>query len=214
MADERAGVAAIGHTADDQAETALLALLRGGGLDALSGMRPVRGPFVRPLLTVRRDEAARFCTAIGLRPRRDPMNEDPERLRVAVRGTLPALARAVGRGVVEPMARTADLLARDAEFLDDLARAAARGVVGRDERGPRIDADGLAALPPPIATRVIRTELRAAGLVARSDHIEAVTGLASGRGGREVRLPGRLRAVREGRYVRLLRPSPGPLLME
>src|SRR5688572_5743768 len=50
------GVAALGHTADDQAETVLLALLRGGGLEALSGMAPVSRPFVRPLLEVSRDE--------------------------------------------------------------------------------------------------------------------------------------------------------------
>src|SRR5207245_117422 len=57
------GVAAVGHTADDQAETLLLAALRGGGLEALAGMRPVSRPIVRPLLEVPRKETVAFCRA-------------------------------------------------------------------------------------------------------------------------------------------------------
>jgi len=76
---------ALAHTLDDQAETVLLASLTGRGLEALSGMRPVAGPFVRPLLEVSRDEVEAFCRSLHLRPRRDPTNEDPRFLRNALR---------------------------------------------------------------------------------------------------------------------------------
>src|SRR5207249_112906 len=65
---------AYGHTLDDQAETVLLALVRGSGLEGVAGITPVWGPVVRPLLHVRRSEVKAFCAAIRVRPRRDPTN--------------------------------------------------------------------------------------------------------------------------------------------
>ena len=60
-----------GHTADDQAETVLLNLLRGAGLDGLAGMRSAR----RPLLGLRRSETRALCADLGLRPVEDPSND-------------------------------------------------------------------------------------------------------------------------------------------
>src|SRR5207249_4354790 len=83
-------------------ETVLIALLRGGGLEALAGMRPVTPGtgIVRPLLEVTRAEIEAFCRSLRLRPLRDPMNEDRSLLRAAVRhDVLPALEASTGRGV-------------------------------------------------------------------------------------------------------------------
>src|SRR6266498_3786003 len=74
-----------GHTLDDQAETVLISLIRGGGLDALGGIEPALGGEVQPLIDVRRSEVEAFCRALGLRPRRDPTNQDTRLLRNAVR---------------------------------------------------------------------------------------------------------------------------------
>ena len=52
---------ATGHTLDDQAESVLVALLRGGGITALAGIDPVSGPFIRPLLAVTRAEVEAFA---------------------------------------------------------------------------------------------------------------------------------------------------------
>jgi tRNA(Ile)-lysidine synthase len=107
-----------GHTADDQAETVLLNLLRGAGLDGLSGMAPEH----RPLRRLRRTETVELCRSLGLEPFRDPSNDDPAFRRNRVRHeVLPLLSDVAGRDVVPILARQADLLRDDAELLDSLA---------------------------------------------------------------------------------------------
>jgi tRNA(Ile)-lysidine synthase len=197
-------VAATGHTQNDQAETILLALIRGGGLEALGGIRPARDGVVRPLLDVTRDQTAAFCRALGLRPRRDPANDDPSFLRVAVRTrVLPAMERSVGRDVVATLARTAALVRQDGDLLTELSRRAGPAVVSTAGAERRIRVDRLLELPPPLAARVVRTALLDAGVLPELSHIEAIMGLATGRSGRRAALPGRLVARRGREYVSL-----------
>jgi tRNA(Ile)-lysidine synthase len=206
------GVAAVAHTADDQAETVLLALLRGGGLEALTGMQPVARPIIRPLLDVTREETVAFCRALGLRPRRDPMNEDPRFMRVSIRTrVIPEIERGLGRGVRGTLVRTAALLRQDAEFLEGLAVEAVAGVVEAHPSGAMLlRADRLAALPPAVSSRVVRRLLLGLGVAAEAAHVQAILDLAAGRGGRTASLPGGLRGRRAGEYVRFSRSSPGP----
>jgi len=200
---------ATGHTLDDQAETVLMACLRGGGLDALAGIAPTAGDVVRPLLDVRRVETEAFCRALALRPRRDEMNHDVAFLRVALRrGVLPELERATGRDVAESIARTARLVRDDARFLDGLAVAAAEEVRESTEAGEvTLRAALLSALPRPVASRVARAALLGAGVTAEAAHVAAVLDLAAGRPGRRASLPGGLLARRDTEYVRLFRAS-------
>jgi len=206
------GVAAVAHTIDDQAETVLLALLRGGGLEAMAGMSPVARPIIRPLLDVTREETIAFCRALGLRPRRDPMNEDPRFMRVSIRTrVIPEVERGLGRGVRGTLARTAALLREDAEFLEGLAAEAVAGNVEAHPSGAvLLRADSLAGLPRPISSRLVRRLLLGLGVAAEAAHVQGILDLAAGRGGRAVSLPGGLRGRMSGEYVRLSRPSPGP----
>ena len=73
-----------GHTADDQAETVLLNLLRGSGLDGLAGYDPAR----RPLRLLRRRETHKLCADLGIQPVHDPSNDDPRFRRNRVRHEL------------------------------------------------------------------------------------------------------------------------------
>ena len=211
-AAERLGatVIATGHTVDDQAETVLMACLRGGGVDAVSGIAPVADGVVRPLLDVRREETEAFCGALGLRPLRDPMNEDAAFLRVALRRrVLPEIERATGRGVAESLARTGRLVAEDARFLDALAAEAAPAVrvpVPAAD-GVALRADALSALPPPVASRVVRGALADAGSPGDAAHVAAVLDLAAGRPGRRATLAAGLLARRDREYVRLFHRS-------
>ena len=210
-------VVATGHTMDDQAETVLMACLRGGGLDAVAGISPAADGVVRPLLDVRRDETEAFCRALGLRPLRDPMNEDTAFLRVALRrDVLPAVEESAGRGVTEALARTARLLGEDARFLDSLAAAAAPAVrvtdadPGSDDGSAvTLRATALLELPPPVASRIVRGALADAGAPAEAAHVAAVLDLAAGRPGRRASLPAGLLARRDREYVRLFHPPGG-----
>jgi tRNA(Ile)-lysidine synthase len=135
-----------GHTADDQAETVLLNLLRGAALDGLRGM----GFEGHPLLALRRAETKALCADVGLTPVTDPTNDDPAHLRNRVRHELlPLLVDMAGRDVVPVLARQADLLRDEAAFLD--AQAEVVDVT---------DTAVLAALPPALARRALRSWLR------------------------------------------------------
>jgi tRNA(Ile)-lysidine synthase len=206
------GVAAMGHTADDQAETVLLGLLRGGGLQAIGGMKPVSGSIVRPLLDTSREDTEAFCSALRLRPRRDPMNEDPAYMRVAIRARLiPQLESALGRSLRSTLVRTAVLLRQDGELLDQLAEAARPEVVARvDATATLLRAERLGTLHPALAGRIVRRAVLDLGGLPEAGQVEAVIGLASARPGRWVSLSEGLIARREREYVRLSRPSLRP----
>jgi tRNA(Ile)-lysidine synthase len=198
-----------GHTIDDQAETVLIALIRGGGLDALGGIEPALGGEVQPLIDVRRTEVEAFCRALRLRPRRDPTNQDTRLLRNAVRlKVLPAIERSVGREVRATLARTADTIRQDEHFLKRQAFEAAEGLVEEQPGGFGIDAVGLLTVPRPIAARVVRDLLYRLKAAPTQEAIEAVLDLAAGRPGRRRDLAGGLVASRDREYVSLSRTSP------
>ena len=135
-----------GHTADDQAETVLLALLRGTGLDGLRGIRPAG----HPILALRRSETEAICAEADLRPIRDPSNRDPRFRRNRVRHELLPLLDDIARRDVTPViARTAAVLLDDADHLDRLAGSL-----------DPTDAPAVAAAPAALARRALRAWLR------------------------------------------------------
>lgn len=112
----------LGHTMDDQAESVLLGLARGSGTRSLAGIRERRGIYARPFLGLRRDETLDICDALDLDPWHDPSNQNENYLRVRVRNmVLPFLAEQLGSSISESLARTASILAADADYLDHLA---------------------------------------------------------------------------------------------
>jgi tRNA(Ile)-lysidine synthase len=156
-----------GHTADDQAETVLLNLLRGAALPGLAGMRA--GPR-RPLLRLRRTETEAVCAAFGVDPVRDPSNADPAFRRNRVRAELLPLLDAIAeRDVAALIARQADILRADDDLLRDLAQAV-----------DVTDAAALAAAPVPIARRAVRAWLTDGGaaLPPSADEVERVLAVA------------------------------------
>ncbi len=140
---------ATGHTMDDQAETVLVNLLRGAGLDGLAGM--VRGP-AHPLLGIRRSETHTLCDAAGLEAVDDPSNADRRFVRNRIRHELLPLASAIaGRDLVPVLCRQATLLADEGRLLDELAAGVDPG-----------DARALSTAPAPLARRAARRWLRGA----------------------------------------------------
>jgi tRNA(Ile)-lysidine synthase len=196
---------ATGHTLDDQAETVLMRLLTGAGTRGLSGIPPVREPYVRPLIDRRREDVEEYCRALRLRPRRDPTNSSPDFLRNVIRAELlPLAATRVNGRVAEALARASDAFRDDEAALEDIAGASVDIVDGT------IPLRELNALHPALRRRVLR--LAAGSLTA--DHVEAVLALAAGgKSGDAIDLPQGLNARLEyGSLVLGRRPSPAPPL--
>ncbi|WEO96135.1 tRNA lysidine(34) synthetase TilS [Streptomyces sp. FXJ1.172] len=199
----RAAAILLGHTRDDQAETVLLGLARGSGIRSLSGMAAVSGAggrYRRPFLQLDRQTARKACMVQSLPVWDDPHNADPAYTRSRLRHEgLPALEKALGKGVVEALARTAQLSRDDADALDTWARQAGASV--RDGAG-LLECAKLYALPPAVRRRILRAAAIEAGAPAGAlfaRHIEEVDRLITGwRGQGAINLPGKVVAQRQG----------------
>ncbi len=163
----RAAAILVGHSADDQAETVLLRLARGTGVDGLAAMAPVAGDVTRPLLRLRRDDLRGFVREEGLPSFLDPANEPsdesgddgPSIGRITVRDqVLPALAH-VAPDPIGALGRLADLARDDAAAL----RAAAGAALDVRWFGGAavVDRDHLDGVHPALARRVVHAVLTA-----------------------------------------------------
>ncbi|MEJ0026884.1 MAG: tRNA lysidine(34) synthetase TilS [Rhizomicrobium sp.] len=167
---KRNGIAAlyVAHTRDDQAETFLLRLMRGSGIDGLAAMRAI-APFplpgfrelgiVRPLLALERDAVRAHLTAKKLPWLDDPMNDEDRFARVRLRKLIPALEEAgLSR---QRIAAAAAHLSRAREALDAVTAAVLARVVRPCEDGLDVDASGLAAAPREVGLRALAQLLMA-----------------------------------------------------
>ncbi|MBE3576159.1 MAG: tRNA lysidine(34) synthetase TilS [Limnochordales bacterium] len=116
---------ALGHHRDDQAETVLLHLLQGTGLRGLAGMRWIReGRYVRPLLSVSREEIEAYVASWGWQPARDRTNTDVTLLRNRLRHRLlPLLEREYNPAIRVNLARLAEVVREEDDFLEEVVRA-------------------------------------------------------------------------------------------
>jgi len=206
----------LGHTRDDQAETVLLGLTRGSGGRSLAGMRRGFDRYRRPLLDVSRADTETACRVEGIAFWSDPHNADLAYTRARIRHrVMPLLEEDLGPGVAATLARTADQLREDMEFLDDLAEATYRRLSG---------AYGATTLPvaelEPLAAAVRRRVLRLAAVACgcpaaelfRSHVLDLDALLTQWRGQRWVDLPGHRRARRRDGLIHLeaaSEPTPG-----
>jgi tRNA(Ile)-lysidine synthase len=170
----RANVIATGHTADDQAETLLLRLIRGAGMQGLRGIPPrqsLRGlRVVRPLLDCTRTDIERYLRARRLAWREDESNRDPAILRNRVRHQLiPWLENQFNPEVRSALVRAGSILAADHDWLDQMAASLlAECTVARTRRGRpgSLVARSLAAAPLAARRRVLRAWLERGGVRA------------------------------------------------
>lgn len=133
VAGEQGGQAvAVAHTADDQAETVLMHLLRGAGAAGLRGMVALllpnpwsdSIPLVRPLLGIWRDEVLHYCQENHLQPLQDPTNNDTIYFRNRLRHELLPLLEDYAPGFKSRLHHSAELLQADYALLESLTDAA------------------------------------------------------------------------------------------
>lgn len=116
---EGADVIAVGHTADDTAETMLLNLFRGSGIDGMSGIPVRRDDIVRPLLCLSRNEIKQYAKARKLPHRTDASNAKEEYTRNFIRHSiLTQAAKRINRSVVETMFRESEIFSEHREFVE------------------------------------------------------------------------------------------------
>jgi tRNA(Ile)-lysidine synthase len=156
------GAVALGHTLDDQAETVLIRLGRGSGVDGLAAMAPVSEAdgllWLRPLLAVRRGTLRDWLRAEGVAWSEDPSNDDPAFARVRARRALAALAPL---GVTpERLAATAARMRRAREALEAATRTLAAETVTEGAAGDVLLARApIAAAPEEVGLRLIAAAL-------------------------------------------------------
>lgn len=184
---------ATAHTADDNAETALLFLARGAGSRGLSGIAPRRGILVRPLLAAERAEIEEYLKNHRILWVEDSSNacEDFARNRVRL-GATPVL-KSVNAAFARHVLEAGERLREDEEYLSSLAEGFLEKHAGETPDGLRLDAGAAAALPKPVFYRALRA---LCGKSLQAVHVEAARALlAPDAGGRSADLPG-LRVTR------------------
>jgi tRNA(Ile)-lysidine synthase len=205
-----ADVVATAHTRDDQAETVLMRLFRGAGTKGLAGIPPRRAAIVRPLIDLRRGELVAWLDAHARRWVEDSTNADRTLTRNWIRhALLPEIAARFGDGVIDVLARSADLARADDSLLSEIAREVAPGIQRSTDDGVELDVAALCVQPLPIRQRVVRSALRRLGGRGPSAaHVAAVLRMAEA--GQPVRLrlgtrhlelsgAGRVLSIREAR---------------
>lgn len=201
---------ALGHHADDQAETVLAALIRGAGLRGFAAMPYRRGLLVRPLLEVGRDEVLRYLEERGMSFRTDPSNEDPRYLRVRIRQELlPLLRSRFNEGIRDVLCRTARLSALEDEYLGQEAQRIWKTLAQKEGRGIRISSREFKRLPRALRLRILR--LGYAGVKGDSrglgmEHAEIMDDVAFQQGPeRWLDLPGNIRFGASGGDILMLK---------
>ncbi|MBW2731591.1 MAG: tRNA lysidine(34) synthetase TilS [Deltaproteobacteria bacterium] len=183
---------ALGHTADDQAETLLMRLVRGTGATGLAGMAPRRGRFIRPLLQVRRREILAHLHQRALEVLEDPSNRDPRYLRSRARDAWIPLLEQSNPRVVEGLARLAENMRRDRAALEGAMDAllAERWTAGEEGELARVNLEGVGDDVFPSLFR--RVYARAVGSTRRLQgvHVEQIESLWKKSGSRGIDLPG------------------------
>lgn len=149
---------ALGHTADDQAETVLMWILRGCGTRGLGGIPPKRGvSVVRPLLDIQRTEILDYLAERQEEFRLDPSNFQPVYLRNRIRQDLIPQLKKYSPGIVNVLTRQAHILREDHAFLEELADDAFQRTCVSDKRGEwQFDCVALLNVPLPIRRLVVR----------------------------------------------------------
>ena len=199
--EQKADAIALGHTANDQAETVLMHIIRGTGLSGLRGMqlltaRSVEGgqvALLRPLLEVSRSETEAYCRALGLEPRRDESNRSLAMTRNRLREELVPLLEQYNPAIRDALLKLSRSAALDMDHMQRQTDSAWRRIVLRDDHGLSLNRERFSRLDQAVRRHLLRRVI----LSAKGDlkdvefnHVDDMARLMTGPAGRSLDLPG------------------------
>jgi tRNA(Ile)-lysidine synthase len=195
---------ALGHNRNDQAETVLLNILRGSGLDGLKGMLPIRDElFIRPLIETAREEIIAFLEKEGISFREDSSNKNKQYLRNKVRMELmPYLQKDFNPQIEKSLALMAEIMRQENQFIQQAVEQASQSSAIEKKQGCFIiNINYLKELHPAIQMRLLKEVLECLDFTHKGISFAHVTSLHNltynQASGKKITLPGKIEARRE-----------------
>ncbi len=191
---------ATGHHADDQAETVVMRLIRGSGRRGLSGIPPVRGKIIRPLIEVQKTEIERYLQERGLKFLTDSSNLKKDYLRNRIRQEVIPVLKRFNPNLTKTLSRVASVLREEDEYLDiQVAKALMRLISRKSDKSVELFLSPLETMERVILRRALlrvideTRGLREIGV----EHIEEIIRLIQeGSTGARIYLPGGIRVIK------------------
>lgn len=207
---------ALGHTADDQAETLLMRLFRGSGPTGLAGIPPVRKNIIRPLIETERKDIERFLEDRKIGFIIDSSNEKKDYLRNKIRLSLFPMLREFNPDITETLSRTAAILRDEERYFEVIVTKTLMKLITR-KTDSRLELflSPIEAMDRVILRRVLRRAVEETkGLRGISFiHIEDIIGLIkNGKAGDRLYLPGGIRVIKK--YSTFLLTSEPPVTLD
>lgn len=212
---------AVGHTADDQAETVLMRLLRGSGRKGLSGIPPVRNNIVRPLIEVTKKEIEVFLNnagavhALPLRYIVDSSNLKKDYFRNWIRLTFMEEIKDRNPSAVQDICRTAEILREEDDYLELVVTKTLMRLISRkSDNSIEIFLTPLRTIEKPVLRRVLRRAISATKGLRGIDfvHIEDIIRLVKeGKSGGMLNLPGGIRVVKDYSLLKITTEKPAAI---
>ncbi len=217
----KANKVALGHNADDQAETVLMRLLRGSGREGLGGIPPVRDlevqspkskvqsqkiQIIRPLIETTREEIEKYLKENRIKARRDASNIEPVYLRNRIRLKLLPLLTKYNPNIKSILVRTAQVLSEEDRYLEEIVNKHLKRIIKKGREGVTLDIIKLSSLSLPIQRRILRESLgliKGNKLDIQLSHIDDIIDLLGARGRASLDLPGNILITKEYRKLSL-----------
>ena len=151
---------ATAHTANDNAETVLMNMIRGTGTKGLAGIPPVRDSFIRPVIFCTRADTEEYCRKNGIDFVTDSTNLSDDCTRNRIRHRIVPALEEFNPSFIAAVTRMTEAVGDDSAFLDGYAGECA----GKCRLGRGYDSRKLKELPAPVLFRIISRELKENGV--------------------------------------------------
>ena len=212
---------ALGHHADDQAETVLMRLFRGSGPSGLAGIPPVRNYVIRPLIELERKEIEEYLEQEGIGFMVDSSNLRGDYMRNKIRHLIIPTVTRIDRNIIKTICRTADIFRDEERYFQLLVTKTLMKLISRKtDRMLDLFLSPLESMDTVLLRRLLRRAIdETKGLRGITfAHIEEIiTLIKAGKSGDRIYLPGEIRVIKRYSTITLsseLPPKVAPLTVE